>query len=221
MSIIVARRLVAWIALAAAVGLVAVAATIAISARPSLPDPSASFTDSWPPFVMVYEAPGDAVHAGGVITRPRQVHRLTWNSPTDWYDEVVESDTIKLPADYGSLTYVGSWKSFDGVTYTEFSAPLGHTYTDKTDRAAAVSILSALMTKELARSHGLDLATAPRAAEADSVVICYRSDCASGRQAVAAGRPDDPFLFTQRGIPLRAPREMFTVLRIEIDAAAP
>lgn len=221
MSIIVSRRFVAWFGIAAVVGLVAVAATVAISARPSLPDPSASFADSWPPFVMVYEAPGDAVHAGGVTTRPRQVHRLTWNSPTDWYDEVVESDTIELPADYGSLTYVGSWKSFDGVTYTEFSVPLGHTYTDKTERAAAVSILSPLMTKDLARSHGLDPATAARTVEADSVIVCYRSDCASGRQAVAAGRPEDPFLFTQRGIPLRAPRELFTVLRLEIDDDAP
>ena len=198
-----------WAGLFASVVVIAGLA-IMLAAKPTLPEPPAGFDTNWPPFTMVYEVPGERFQIEDEVIETREIHRLTWNAPDDWYDETTEADSITLPDLYPPLSSVGSWKSFDGETFTRHFGDTGTTVALSREAMTPHAILAPYRIYDAVKPYMDDPVTADRSAGSIPVTVCYRSDCSQGVEAVAIGKVGNPFVFTPRGIPLQAPGDLFT-----------
>ena len=75
-----------------------------------------------PPMTMVYEVYGPSISVGERSIEPfKELHRLEYQSETEWVDTVIESPSVDLGR-YGVGSNVGSYTRLDGRAIDEYDA---------------------------------------------------------------------------------------------------
>ena len=164
----------------------------------------------WPSFTMTYETPGSPVSIGERTLRPRETISLRWEGPGDWRAEVTRAESFNTGSAVGTVSTVGSWRSYDGTTFTRYNSITNHTHTSVTPGdALPAGMLHPVMSRAV-RGRYVEQGTEPdsstfnldRGGSVDAVVF----DHGGGDRSV----------FTTKGIPLELP-DGFRVLKLDTD----
>ena len=167
--------------------------------------------ERWPAFTMVYQAPGSPVSVNGQTSKPRETVSLRWNGPGDWRAETTSADSYEAPI--GSVSHTGSWRSFDGTTYTEYDSITGDTFTDNPrGDVMPVGLMHPAMSSVVREQFGGSAAATTVTFAAES---CRGSECNGAVQAIAFDHKEGRVVFTTDGIPLETPQG-FRVVSINI-----
>ena len=199
----------AFIALLAVTGIVIAAMSGMGSRAAAQPGPSLPV---WPEFTMVYETDGAAVSVGtGPAEVTREVHRLEYQSATQWTDTVIEAPTIETRV--GSFSMVGSYQTLDGDTYTEYNA-YDQSPEETTVPENTTMVPGRVMPPFPIKESGVELTATTTTAK-----VCFQDQCgenAEGRLYTKANGVEIVFVDDARGIPLRVD-DAFVVKEIRID----
>ncbi len=170
--------------------------------------------EDWPPLTMIYEIDAAPVSVGNEVQRGREVHRLEYQSQTQWTDTVIEAPDIET--NVGTFSSVGSYQRLDGRDLTEFDAIDNQTRSSTIDEGVTFAAGPALVRTPIGpmMEAGLELKRAPSGSE-----VCFGQVCkenAGGLKATFRGQ-ERVFVDDQRGIPLRIGDSFFVVRELRIE----
>ena len=180
-------------------------------------------TRTWPPLVMTYNIDVRTYKGEHV----REVHRLIYESESDWTDTVTESDPIQSGA--GTVYSVGSYRRLNGTRYEEYDSINDHyiveTVADNVlmaPNAFARPISVPYLKSKLEEAGKGSFESRPTSARA-----CYRQQCRNSVDGlsvpIAAEVGWAKWIFSDDprwGIPLKV-GDLFTVEEIVIDSVPP
>ena len=199
-----------------AVALIVIAGAGGLMAFQLRDAPESGGSDQWPSFTMDYTNQGSAVSVGGQTLNPTEIVHLQWGGPDNWREDTTSAEGFEAPI--GVISTAGSWKSFDGVTYTEFNSITGETYVD-TPRGDVppAGIVHPGITSVIREQLGGRESAESIQFEAE---ICSGSACSESIDALAFVREGRSTVFSSEGLPLEMPGG-FRVLRIQMNTPAP
>ena len=192
------------------IGVAVSAMVVAMSVRAE--PPTAPTIPTWPSFTMLYETNGITYSRGGSpAVTTREVHRLDYQSATQWIDTVVEVPTIETPV--GSDSRVGYYTQLNGNSYTEYNAAGESTFSDTVEEDTTLLVGTMPPPFPIKESGITTTATTT------SSKVCFQEECTENTAGVLYTKDSgSEFVFVDdaRGIPLRV-NDTFIVREITID----
>ena len=175
-----------------------------------------------PPMTMVYEAYGPSISVGERSVEPfKELHRLEYQSETEWVDTVIESPSVDLGR-YGIGSNVGSYTKLDGRTISEYDAMDGG-IEESTATGDSIFMPNSALAYAFQRPDSMYDAVPGMSISqvVTSARVCFNGDCEEN--PIGMLYKDDGFelvmLMTDSwGIPLRL-GDGFLVRQVEIDVA--
>ena len=158
---------------------------------------------------MVYEVYGPSIPVGDRSIQPfKELHRLEYQSETEWVDTVIEAPTVDLGR-YGVASRVGSYKSLSGKAIIEYDAMDGGT------NESTVSENSIFVPNAALVPHYPDLLDIipelTKSQVVTSAKVCFNGDCEENAGGILyeGDRIELVLVDDSRGIPLspNPPRE--------------
>ena len=169
----------------------------------------------WPPFTMIYQAPGAAVSVGNKPFRVIEVRRLEYQSKTEWTETVIEATPIETS--YGTFSDVGSYRELSGGVFKEFDAVTDSTRTDTVEAGVTRipnSYLRPIPLQHYKESEGVTVSYTTT----DATVCFEGDDCTENAMGIAFTKDGRTGVYADdsRGIPLKMGDD-FIVRELRID----
>ena len=170
-----------------------------------------------PPMTMLYEAYGPSISVGDRSIEPfKELHRLEYQSETQWVDTVIESPTVDLGR-HGARSNVGSYTRLNGKSITEYDAMDssidGSTVSDDTVFVPHPALAYGTPYHDL-----LDHSSKfTKSRVTTSAKVCFNGECVENAVGILyeSSRVALVFVDDSRGIPLRL-GDGFLVRSVEI-----
>ncbi len=177
-----------------------------------------------PRMTMVYEVYGPSISVGERSIEPfKELHRLEYQSETEWVDTVVESPSVDLGR-YGVGSNVGSYTSLDGRAIAEYDAMDGSMEVSAVSEDSSIYVPNSAFAYALAIPDSTD-AVPPGLTVSQvvtSVRVCSHGECEENAGGVLYSGDGFELVMLMNdswGIPLRL-GDGFLVREIEIQAVA-
>ena len=192
------------------VAAVAGSIAVAVSARAEVREYHTMPT--WPAFSMLYTTPGYTYSRGqGEPVAVTEIHRLDYESATQWVNTVVESPDITTAV--GTHNRVGQYTALSGNTYTEYDGAGVETHTE-TVADDTTFIVGTMPAPFPIVASGVETAITTTTAR-----VCFLEECTNNAGGILYTMDNgSEFVFVDdaRGIPLRV-NESFVVKEITIQ----
>ncbi len=201
--------IIGFLLVVVALAVASVASVIVIGAKGS------SGLAEWPPFTMIYQAPGAAVSVGNEPFRVIEVRQMEYQSKTEWTETVIEATPIETP--YGTFSNVGSYRRLSGGVFTMYDAVTDSTDTESVEGGVTRIPNSYLRPIPLQRYKESEGVTASYTTT-DAKVCFERDNCTENAMGIAFTKDGRTGIYADdsRGIPLKLGDD-FIVRELRID----
>ncbi len=145
-------------------------------------------TEHWPPLTMTYEIDG-SVHNGTTL---REIHRLEYNSKSDWTDTVIASDSIETKA-FGAINAVGSYTRRNGEQFETYDSINDDSSVDRITDSIVIpnqflGPLHIFVDADLDSDPPRTRLGKALSAAATTTKVCYQSECEDNATGLAFDR---------------------------------
>ena len=174
-----------------------------------------------PPMTMVYEVYGPSISVGERSIEPfKELHRLEYQSETEWIDTVIESPSVDLGR-YGVGSNVGSYTRLDGRAIDEYDAMDGSMEESAVSEDSIFVPNSAFFYALATPNSTDDTPGLSKSQVVSSATVCFNGDCEENARGVLYSGDGFELVMLMNdswGIPLRL-GDGFLVREIEIQVA--
>jgi hypothetical protein len=170
---------------------------------------------------MVYEVYGPSISVGERSIEPfKELHRLEYQSETEWVDTVIEAPTVDLGR-YGVGSNVGSYTRLDGRAIDEYDAMDG-SMEESAVSEDSIFVPNSAFAYALATPNSIDDTPGLSTSQVvSSATVCFNGDCEENARGVLYSGDGFELVMLMNdswGIPLRL-GDGFLVREIEIQVA--
>ena len=137
-----------------------------------------------PPMTMVYEVYGPSISVGERSIEPfKELHRLEYQSETEWVDTVIESPSVDLGR-YGVGSNVGSYTRLDGRAIDEYDAMDG-SMEESAVSEDSIFVPNSAFAYALATPNSIDDTPGLSTSQVvSSATVCFNGDCEENARGV-------------------------------------